>query len=151
MTFEKIKLNQLKPAEYNPRVISKEEQKMLSNNLAEFGLVDPIIVNLKKISGEWDYNKLTNVLHDLQVSHFNMNLTGFDEMELINFNVEDTLLLESEIMKDGWNDFTNDSGGNYEGKPHLKTPPKDGENGDEVLVNVDDVKHYVCPKCGHEW
>ena len=42
-----IKLDEIVPAEYNPRKISGREYSNLENSLDEFGLVDPIIVNLK--------------------------------------------------------------------------------------------------------
>ena len=34
----------------NPRIMSIEEQEKLEKNLQEFGLVDPIIINLKKLT-----------------------------------------------------------------------------------------------------
>ena len=47
MKIDKITLNEIKPATYNPRIMSIEEQEKLEKNLQEFGLVDPIIINLK--------------------------------------------------------------------------------------------------------
>lgn len=47
MKVETITLNEIKPAAYNPRIMSIEEQEKLEKNLQEFGLVDPIIINLK--------------------------------------------------------------------------------------------------------
>ena len=45
--FEKISINDIIPSEYNPRIISQKDKEILKNSLTEFGLVDPIIVNLK--------------------------------------------------------------------------------------------------------
>lgn len=45
--FEKISINDITPSEYNPRIISQKDKEILKNSLTEFGLVDPIIVNLK--------------------------------------------------------------------------------------------------------
>ena len=45
MKIEQIKASKLKPATYNPRQISTKQYKDLSNSIATFGLVDPIIVN----------------------------------------------------------------------------------------------------------
>lgn len=42
-----IKLNEIIPSEYNPRRISQDEFTKLKNSLDKFGLVDPIIINLK--------------------------------------------------------------------------------------------------------
>lgn len=143
MEIESIKITDLKPAEYNPRRISEDEYIKLKNSISTFGLVDPIIVNLKnmhivgghqrydalcdmsmedneflkelsmirmgdvgfvfsdtdlsiededhekalnlalnKISGEWDNSKLSEVISDLDESGLDLELTGFDELEL---------------------------------------------------------------------
>ncbi len=63
MKLEKIKFNELIPSEYNPRKIKRDEMKQLQNNLEEFGLVDPIIINLKNnhiIGGHQRYQALRN-------------------------------------------------------------------------------------------
>lgn len=41
-----INIEELKPAEYNPRVMPPSEQLKLKNGLETFGLVDPIIIDL---------------------------------------------------------------------------------------------------------
>lgn len=144
MEIEKIKLTDLKPSEYNPRLISETEQLKLKNSMETFGIVDPIIINLKnmhiigghqryevlldkymedndflpeldlirlgnigwvfqnkeldikdenhekalnlalnKISGDWDYGKLNEVLDDLAEVNFDIDLTGFDELDML--------------------------------------------------------------------
>lgn len=40
-----IEIEKLRPAAYNPRVITKEEFEGLKVSLKTFGLVEPIIVN----------------------------------------------------------------------------------------------------------
>lgn len=143
MEFEKIKITDIVPAEYNPRLISADEQLKLRNSLDKFGMVDPIVVNLSnnhiigghqrfdvlldkymedgfdntdlylirlgkigwvftdtdldvgdvnhekalnlalnKISGDWDYGKLETVLTDLSGTGLDLDLTGFDNIEL---------------------------------------------------------------------
>lgn len=47
MKLSKIKLKEIKPAEYNPRKISDSELEKLNKSLEKFGFVDPIIINLK--------------------------------------------------------------------------------------------------------
>lgn len=42
----KINIQDLKPAEYNPRIMQTEEQEKLKQGLTTFGLVDPIIIDL---------------------------------------------------------------------------------------------------------
>lgn len=45
--FKKIRLKDMKPAEYNPRVISDEALEGLTKSLTRFGCVEPIIVNVR--------------------------------------------------------------------------------------------------------
>ena len=45
MNIEKIEINKLKPATYNPRQISKKQYNDLKDSIEKFGLVDPIIIN----------------------------------------------------------------------------------------------------------
>ena len=45
MNIEKIQINKLKAATYNPRQISTKQYKDLKESITKFGLVDPIIVN----------------------------------------------------------------------------------------------------------
>lgn len=149
---EKIKIEDITPADYNPRQISDNEMNKLKNSLEEFGLVDPIVVNLKnntiisghqrfnilqndsenykelnlirlgdigwvftdtelKIesvehekalnlrlnnsSGDWDYDKLTLVLEEIKLEGLDVNLTGFDEIE-----IEDILFDEDDDLED---------------------------------------------------
>ena len=44
MKVEKISINKLKPAGYNPRQISKKQYNDLKQSIEKFGLVDPIII-----------------------------------------------------------------------------------------------------------
>lgn len=161
MEIEHIKITDLKPAEYNPRRISDEDYQKLKNSISTFGLVDPIIVNLKnmhivgghqrydvlldqsmedndfvaelpmirlgdvgfvftdtslsiedddhekalnlalnKISGEWDELKLQPLLEELELSPINIELTGFDELELeeLDINTHDN----HEVVEDDY-------------------------------------------------
>ena len=45
MKIEKIEINKLKPAAYNPRQITTKQYKDLKSSVEKFGLVDPIVVN----------------------------------------------------------------------------------------------------------
>ena len=162
-SINKIKLTDFKPADYNPRHMQEDEKQRLRTSIESFGLVDPIIVNLKnnriigghqrwdvlvdmvmeetnlaekeynlltlgdvglifdeditiknedyekalnialnKISGEWDYSKLSNVLDDLKLNHFNLELTGFDDLELNEFDAVNDLNFDDD------EDFTKD-------------------------------------------
>ena len=46
--IKQFKLSELKPAEYNPRVISKDALAGLTNSIERFGCVEPIVVNIRR-------------------------------------------------------------------------------------------------------
>lgn len=159
--FEKININNIKPAEYNPRIMKPSEALKLKNNLETFGLVDPIIIDLtdnntvigghqrlealkeidpdmnlkllrlgdiglifretelkikdkndqkalnlslNKIQGEWDYQKLDDILLELNEDNYQIELTGFNT-EDINLNelpdIELPLLDDTPKYEDG--------------------------------------------------
>jgi DNA modification methylase len=124
MQFEKVTLNQLIYANYNPRKALQpgdSEFEKIRRSIEEFGYVDPIIVNkdytiigghqrvtvlkalgyhevdvvivevdkikekalniaLNKISGEWQMDKLKELLLELE-SQIGLGITGFDDDE----------------------------------------------------------------------
>jgi len=128
MEIQKIDINKLIPATYNPRKDLKpndEEYVKIKNSIINFGYVEPIIINkdftvigghqrlkvlkelnyekiecivvdldktqekalniaLNKISGEWNTEKLENLLQELLQENFDVNLTGFDSEEIDN-------------------------------------------------------------------
>ena len=45
MQIEQIKIVDLKPADYNPRKLTVDQHRQLTESIKRFGLVDPIIVN----------------------------------------------------------------------------------------------------------
>ena len=45
MKIKDIELSKLKPAEYNPRQITKKQVKDLKESIEKFGIVDPLIIN----------------------------------------------------------------------------------------------------------
>ena len=145
-----ISINDLISPTYNPRQISKEEMQKLENSITEFGLVSPIVINLKnnhiiggnqrfntllsinqkkgdfykeltliklgdiglafidedltvesedhekalnlalnKISGEWDFEKLTELLDELDLNGFDISLSGFDGLDDLDFDLDE--------------------------------------------------------------
>ena len=127
MQIEKLKIQELSPADYNPRKDLKSgdsEYEKLKRSIEEFGYVDPVIWNkatgkvvgghqrlkvlldmgltevecvviemdedkekalnvaLNKISGDWDKDKLSLLIADLQGADFDVSLTGFEPAEL---------------------------------------------------------------------
>ena len=127
MESRTMRLADIKPAEYNPRVRLTEvdhEYKALKASIDEFGLVVPLIVNertgtlvsghqrlnvmlaegveetevvvvdmepekekalciaLNKISGQWDYGALADILEELRDSPVDILATGFSDDEI---------------------------------------------------------------------
>jgi hypothetical protein len=127
MQVSKFKVEDLRPAAYNPRKELKPgdpEFEKLKKSIQEFGYVEPILVNIRnntvvgghqrlsvmkhlgvaevdcvvvdiddakekalnialnKISGEWDNEKLTDLLKELNLSGYDTALTGFDIKEM---------------------------------------------------------------------
>lgn len=78
ITIETIKITDLKPARYNPRQISNEDYNKLSNSINEYGLVDPIIINLN------NYNIIGgNQRYDVLLSEHIAGNTDYNELLLI--------------------------------------------------------------------
>ncbi len=146
MEVVKKKINDLKPAPYNPRKDLQpydEEYKRIKNSIDRFGYVDPIIYNkrtglvvgghqrlkvlkdlgysdvdvvevdlaedeekalniaLNKISGEWDFPKLNDLLKELKNKKYDLNLLGYDKEELEKLRVRFELRKKhTEIVED---------------------------------------------------
>lgn len=160
MKFEKIKINEIQPAEYNPRIMPPNEYNKLKKSLDTYGLVDPIIIDLKhdntiigghqryqvlidenpeqelqllqlgdiglimketnitlndindqkalnlalnKISGDWDYKLLDDLLQELQEDHYDIDLTGFD-IDDLEMNLDEFELSNENITSNTLND-----------------------------------------------
>lgn len=126
MNIQKIQINKLIPATYNPRKDLKpddEEYIKIKNSIESFGFVSPLVVNkdmtvigghqrlkvlielgytelecivvdldktsekalnvaLNKIQGDWDEEKLEDLLKELKLENFNLDLTGFNSDEI---------------------------------------------------------------------
>lgn len=140
MIIEKIKVEEINPAPYNPRKDLQpgdSEYEKLKKSILEFGYVEPLVWNkqtknlvgghqrfkvlvndgikevdvsvvdlditkekalniaLNKISGEWDLDKLAELLQELSESSLGFEVTGFDQNEW-NELIE-SLPIDSEI------------------------------------------------------
>ena len=70
MQLEEIQITDIIPSDYNPRRISEEEYDKLAKSLNNFGVVDPIIINLQNnhiIGGHQRYD----VLHEQYIQDNN--------------------------------------------------------------------------------
>ena len=101
MELEKVKIEQLEPAAYNPRQISTKQYKDLKESITKFGIVDPLIVNKNsytivgghqryKICKELGYKEIGCIILDLdkeQERELNIRLnknTGEFDMDLLS-------------------------------------------------------------------
>ncbi|MGG0756475.1 ParB N-terminal domain-containing protein [Brevibacillus laterosporus] len=107
----KILVNEQGRREVEVSVVDLDEQKEKALNIA-----------MNKISGDWDEEKLSQVLADLQDSDLDVTLTGFDEVDLKR------MLDEIEIP-------------NFE----------EGTEEDQGDLGVLSSKIVTCPHCGGEF
>ena len=148
LNMEIRKLQDLKPAEYNPRKELRPgdpEYENIKRSISTFGYSDPIIVNrdgtiigghqrynvlrdlgydevsvvvvdltkdkekalnvaLNKITGQWDDEKLAQILSDIDLSDIDVESTGFSREEIDDLNIT----LDKEISS-GDDDFDIDT------------------------------------------
>lgn len=148
LNMEIRKLQDLKPAEYNPRKELRPgdpEYENIKRSISTFGYSDPIIVNrdgtiigghqrynvlrdlgydevsvvvvdltkdkekalnvaLNKITGQWDDEKLAQILSDIDLSDIDVESTGFSKDEIDDLNIT----LDKEISA-GDDDFDIDT------------------------------------------
>lgn len=103
------------------KIKDKNDQKAL--NLA-----------LNKIQGDWDYSKLDDLLLELSEDHYQIDLTGFDEQEIL-MNIEEDVDLEqlsNEIEKNF----------EYEPKPQksTETQPPDFQEENNTVTPKKEIK-----------
>lgn len=87
MKIVKRKISELKPAEYNPRRLTKKQEKHLADSLREFGIVDPIIINTHTdrkdvVIGGHQRLKVWRKLGNTEIPCLEVSLTPEKEREL---------------------------------------------------------------------
>jgi len=83
MNIEKIQINKLKPATYNPRQISTKQYNDLKDSVVKFGLVDPIILNKDfTVIGGHQRLKVCKELKYKDIDCVILDLTKEEEREL---------------------------------------------------------------------
>ena len=96
--FQKIRLVDIQPAEYNPRTISIDDFELLKENIEHYNLVDPIIINLKNnriIGGHQRYKVL---LEDETSKYKELNLLKLGDIGWV-FNEDDIKLRNDDDEK----------------------------------------------------
>ena len=87
MKIDIVKIEDLKPASYNPRQMTEDQVKQLTESIKKFGLVDPIIANsnpdrLNIVVGGHQRLKIALSLGFKEVPVVYVNLNEEDEREL---------------------------------------------------------------------
>ena len=87
MKITLIEINNLNPAEYNPRQISNKQYEALKASMEKFGCVDPILINinperLNVVVGGHQRLRILRELGAEKVPTVSVNLSEEDEREL---------------------------------------------------------------------
>ena len=83
MKITKVKISDLKQAEYNPRRLTTKQYSDLKASLEKFGIVDPIIINSDNtVIGGHQRLKIVRELGATEVPTVRVNLSKEDEREL---------------------------------------------------------------------
>lgn len=83
--FETIKITDIKPAIYNPRTITDENFDKLKQSLNQYGLVDPIVINLKNentIIGGHGWDRIKDKKEPIVFFKHTGKSKGLDENEV---------------------------------------------------------------------
>ena len=83
MKIKEIKINKLKPAEYNPRQITKKQYNDLKMSIEKFGIVDPVVLNkdMTVIGGHQRLKVCKDLNHDV-IPCVVLDLSKEEEKEL---------------------------------------------------------------------
>ncbi len=83
MKIKEIKINKLKPAEYNPRQITKKQYNDLKMSIEKFGIVDPVVLNkdMTVIGGHQRLKVCKDLNHDV-IPCVVLDLSKEEEREL---------------------------------------------------------------------
>lgn len=143
LNVTKVNIEDLKPAPYNPRIITDSEMEKLKRSIQEFGYVQPIIANkrnnvvvggnqrlralkelgykeievifisldeqeemalnvaLNQIGGSFDNFKLEEVVKQLKLKDFDIELIGFDMKEL-NKKLNHIAKIKPKVLGNEW-------------------------------------------------
>ncbi len=116
MKVVKRKISELIPADYNPRRLTEKQEKHLTESLTEFGLVDPVIVNMNSdrkniIIGGHQRLKVWQKLGNKEIDCVELDLSIEKEKELnIRLNAN-TGEWDIDLLLGEWEQFELESWG----------------------------------------
>ena len=149
----------------SPIIVNKHNNHIVGGNqrclaLKQLGytMIDVIYINeqdinkekalnirLNNLSGEWDTNKLQNILDDLKLQEFDVSLTGFD-IEVQKFELDDN----PPIYNAPSSDIVDMKGEDQEetiDEIYFEIPDDEPEYDESI---ADTVESITCPRCGYE-
>jgi len=144
------KISDLKPAEYNPRQMTEDQDKDLEMSLKTFGFVDPAIINKHEdrmdiiIGGHQRTRKWSEMGNDT-VPTIEVNLTYDQEREL-NIRLNRGGEWDWDMLGNHFDEIELMEWG-FSAKELEFMDPDDKD--DRVAPKID-VTH-TCPECGHEF
>ena len=129
---KQIKLTDLNPAEYNPRTISEKEFNKLTQSIREYGLVDPILVNMKNMTIIGGHQRYSVLVAENKKNNSYEHLLLFRRGDIGWVFTEDILTVKDESHEKGLNLALNKISGEWD-YPRLNSLL------DELNVNGFDV------------
>lgn len=155
MKLEKIKLADLKPADYNPRTITPEELKRLRSSIKKFGQVENLVVNkdMTLISGHQRLLAMIQlgmeyadcyVMDVDKVTEKALNITLNSKYNQGKFNKMLPFVLSD--VKEGLDDTEYEELG-LDKLEAIQDELNDIPDAQDVL----DEKTITCPKCGEKF
>lgn len=113
MQLDKIKITEITPAKYNPRQIDIDNYSKLIDSLNTFGLIDPIIINLKNdntiIGGHQRFNIIMSQSDETELNILKLGDIGWvfdqDELRVDDENMEKlmNITLNQNNLMGEWN------------------------------------------------
>ena len=110
LNVKKINIRDIKPASYNPRQIDDSTKERLRKSIEEFGLVDPIIINLKTkniIGGHQRFDYLYHLNNDITLHLLELGDIGWvftdTDLEIKDDKHEKALNLALNRISGEWN------------------------------------------------
>ena len=111
---KEIKLKDLNPAEYNPRTISEKEFNKLTQSIREYGLVDPILINMKNMTIIGGHQRYSVLLSENKKNNSYENLLLFRRGDIGWVFTEDVLTVKDESHEKGLNLALNKISGEWD-------------------------------------
>lgn len=120
--------------------LGHETVEVIYTNITDLNKEKALNIRLNNNSGDWDIGKLDDIFQDLELTGFDLTLTGFETENLQPIENETTEIPTNETITSDINTGL---------KPETKNAAEQPEtiNDNEITTN-DNVKR--CPHCGHK-